>query len=91
MKKQSKRLSEWGNASSALGVLAIVIGLLAAFLDAAWGVGLAVAGLGLLVYSPLLNGFAVIVQNAEDQIEAREKAQKEEDDKVVVDWRASQK
>jgi hypothetical protein len=91
MKKQSKRLSGWGNASSALGVIAIIVGIFAAFLDAPWGGGLAAAGLGLLVYAPLLNGFAVIVQNAEDQIEAREKAQKEEDDKVVVDWRASQK
>jgi hypothetical protein len=67
------------------------VGLFAASLDATWGAGLAASGLALLVYAPLLKGFAVLVRNAEDQIEAREKARQEEDDKVVVDWRASQK
>jgi hypothetical protein len=91
MKRESKRINDWGNASTVLGILSIAIGLFAAFLDADWGAGLAAAGLGLLVYAPLLNGFSILVRNAEDQIEAREKAKQEEDDKVVVDWRSSQK
>jgi hypothetical protein len=75
MKKQSKRINDWGNASTVLGILSIAIGLFAASLDATWGAGLAAAGLGLLVYAPLLNGFAILVKNAEDQIEERENKQ----------------
>ena len=71
MKKQSKRINDWGNANTVLGILAIVIGLFAASLDAAWGGGLAAAGLALLVYAPLLNGFAILVRNAEEEIENR--------------------
>lgn len=92
MKKQSKRIYDWGSACTVLGIIAIVVGLLAASLDAGWGTGLTAAGLGLLVYGPLLNGFAVLVQNAEEQIEdrqkAKDKAQEEEDDSQVDDWRA---
>ena len=54
-----------------LGILSIAIGLFAASLDATWGAGLAAAGLGLLVYAPLLNGFAILVRNAEEDIESR--------------------
>ena len=91
MKIQSERLDTWGTACTVLGIISIAVGLFAASLGATWGAGLAASGLALLVYAPLLKGFAVLVRNAEDQIEAREKARQEEDDKVVVDWRASQK
>lgn len=91
MKIQSERLDTWGTACTVIGIISIVVGLLAASLDATWGTGLAASGMALLVYAPLLKGFAVLVRDAEDRIDARERAkeqaQKEEDDKVVVDWR----
>ena len=90
MKIQSERIDTWGTVCTVLGIISIVVGLLAASLDATWGAGLAASGLAMLVYAPLLKGFAVLVRNAEDQIDARERAKMEEDDKVVVDWRAAQ-
>ena len=71
MKKQSNRLFNWGNNCSAIGIIAIIVGILAAKLDATWGLGLAAAGLGLIVYGPLLRGLAILVRNAEEEIEDR--------------------
>lgn len=79
---RSIRLDNWGTANSVFGVIFIIVGLFAASLDETWGTGLAVAGLGLLVYAPLLKGFAVLVENAEwelaEKMEAERKAREAE-------------
>ena len=91
MKIQSTRIESWGNTCTVLGIIGLVVGVIAAFFGAAWGIGLSMLGFGLIIYAPILDGLAVLVRDAEDRIDARERAkeqaQKEEDDKVVVDWR----
>ena len=95
MKIQSTRIASWGNACTVIGVIAIVVWLIAKFFGAPWGAGLPIFGFSLIIYAPILDGLAVLVRDAEDRIDARERAkeqaQKEEDDKQIYDWRAAQK
>ena len=64
MKRQSRRLENWGSACTAVGVFALAAGIGAAIL----------AGVGLLVSGPVLSGLAILVVNAEEQIDEREDA-----------------
>ena len=70
MKRQSRRLENWGSVCTAIGVFALAAGI--------FGAGVAgdliLAGVGLLVSGPVLSGLAILVVNAEEQIDEREDA-----------------
>ena len=78
MKKQSKRLDSWGSVCTAFGTVVLVAGIIAAIMGAEVGGDLVISGLVLLVAGPLLSGLAILVLNAEEQIDAREDAKEKQ-------------
>ena len=74
MKRQSRRLENWGSACTAVGVFALAAGIGAAIFGAGVAGDLILAGVGLLVSGPVLSGLAILVVNAEEQIDEREDA-----------------
>ena len=59
------------------GVVFVLVGFIAWTLDADFAPGLMAMGCGLIVLAPILKGFSILVKNAEDQIEARERTNDE--------------
>ena len=74
MKRQSRRLENWGSMCTAVGVFALAAGIVAAVVGAGVAGDLILAGVGLLVSGPVLSGLAILVVNAEEQIDEREDA-----------------
>ena len=74
MKRQSRRLENWGSVCTAIGVFALAAGIGAAIFGAGVAGDLILAGVGLLVSGPVLSGLAILVVNAEEQIDEREDA-----------------
>lgn len=69
MKKYSKSLKGWGDALMISGVILFVVGIFSwAFDTGSWPL---VTGAWMIVLSPVVHGFATVVQNAEEQIEER--------------------
>ena len=74
MKRQSRRLENWGSACTALGAFALAAGIATAIFGAGVAGDLILAGVGLLVSGPVLSGLAILVVNAEEQLDEREDA-----------------
>ena len=69
MKKYSKSLKEWGNVLIVFGAILFVVGIFSlAFDTGSWPL---TTGACMIVLSPVVHGFATVVQNAEEQIEER--------------------
>ncbi len=72
MKKVSKSLAGWAKAFVVLGIIYLLIAFIGFCLNSAWSGSFASGGLALIILSPVFNGLSVLVQNAEDEISARE-------------------
>lgn len=71
MNEQSKSLNGWGNAFLFTAVILLVVGLIAWFMGE--GTYLMTIAFPFLIGSPLFKGLAVLVKNAEDEIDRRER------------------
>ena len=74
MKRQSRRLENWGSACTVVGVFVLAAGIIAALVGAGVAGDLILSGIGLLISGPVLSGLAILVVNAEEQIDEREDA-----------------
>ena len=69
MKKYSKSLRWWGDFFLLFGILLLIAGVVTWSVDvSSWPL---TTGFWMIVLSPVVHGFAAVVQNAEEQIEER--------------------
>ena len=85
MKSISNKINSWANAFVVFAVFFFACGVVGFFLNSAWTSG--VFGWAILstILSPLFSGFAILVKNAEEELEQRwmvnNKNAKNEDEK----------
>ena len=82
MKKTSKNLNSWANFFLIVAIVYIVIAIIGFCMDSAWTGDAIDTSIIALVLSPAFRGLSVLVQNAEEQMEARLKEWLEDDDEV---------
>ena len=80
MKRVSKTLNGWANGFVVFAIPLIIISILEFFFNDVWAGSMFDAAIALLILSPIFRGLSVLVQNAEEQIDARfnEKLENEE-------------
>ncbi len=70
---KSKSLRSWGAIFMVIGTIVIFMGIIAAVASAIKdGIAIAAVGLGVVAVASIIDGLAVLVQNAEEQIAERE-------------------
>lgn len=78
MKKTSTSLNSWANTFVITGVIFIILAFFG-WVFSADSVGeILSAGIALIFMSPIIRGLSVLVENAEEQIEARNHEQTED-------------
>lgn len=71
MKNQSKNIYSWGETFFVVAILLFVVGLIAWLMGE--GSGLVSTSIAFFMVSPILKGLAILVKNAEEEIDCREK------------------
>lgn len=82
MKKTSKNLNSWATSFFVSAIVMLVISFIGFCMDSAWTQDMFNGAIICFVISPLFRGFSVLVQNAEEQMEARFNEELEDDDEV---------
>ena len=71
MKKVSKKLFSWADTFIIVAVIMFVASFVGFILDSAWCGNTFNGAIVLVILSPVLRGFGVLVQNAEEQLDER--------------------
>lgn len=71
MKKISKKITGWADAFTLGSIVLFVLSFIGWIMNSAWTGDVFAGAFYLLVLSPLFRGFAVLVQNAEEEIADR--------------------
>lgn len=71
MKKVSKKLFSWADTFVIVAILMFIVSFIGFIADSAWCGDTFVEAIVLIILSPFMRGFAVLVQNAEEQLDER--------------------
>ena len=71
MKKISKKLFSWADTFDIVAILMFIISFIGFIVDSALCGDAFVEAIVLIIFSPFMRGFAVLVQNAEEQLVER--------------------
>lgn len=71
MKKISKKLFSWADTFVIVAILMFIVSFIGFIVDNAWCGDTFVEAIVLIILSPFMRGFAVLVQNAEEQLDER--------------------
>lgn len=73
MKPASKKLNGVADFSAVVGITLVAIAFLMFFFDDSSSSRIFLSGVAWIILSPVLKGFSILVQNAEEDIELRKK------------------
>ena len=80
MKKTSKNLNSWATSFFVTAIVMLLISVVGFCMDSSWTQDMFNGAIICFAISPLFRGFSVLVQNAEEQIEEREKEELEDEE-----------